>query len=88
MKEVSNDVVSWCCGEAKSGKEGPKHVLPFTAPRKNVCEKTRVLLHVLTKESNTEIGAKCKTAQWQNSLTTIQKKHDRKETALWTHPVL
>ena len=60
MKEVSNDGVSWYCEEAKSDEEGPKQILSFTASRKDACEKTRVLLHVLTKESNTEIGVNAK----------------------------
>ena len=41
-----------------------------------LCEETRALLRVLTRESKVEIG-KYKAARWQSFLTTIQATHDK-----------
>ena len=49
-----------------------------------LCEETRVLLRVLTRETKVEIG-KYKAARWQSFLTTIQVTHDKTDRAFWTH---
>ena len=49
-----------------------------------LCEETRVLLRVLTRESKVEIG-KYKAARWQSFLTTIQVTHDKTDRAFWTY---
>ena len=49
-----------------------------------MCEETRVLLRVLTRESKADVG-KYKAARWQSFLTTIQATHDKTDRAFWTH---
>ena len=49
-----------------------------------LCEETRVLLRVLTRESKVEIG-KYKAARWQSFLTTIQATNDKTDRTFWTH---
>lgn len=49
-----------------------------------VCEESRILLRVLSREARNEIG-KYKTSQWNNFLTTIQQTHDNKDKMFWSY---
>ena len=51
--------------------------------RGNVCEETRILLRILSREVRNEIGM-YKASQWQNFLTTIQQTHDNKDKMFWS----
>ncbi|CAF4181734.1 unnamed protein product, partial [Rotaria magnacalcarata] len=49
-----------------------------------LCEETRVLLRVMSREIKNEIG-KYKAAQWQEFLVKIQQTHEKKDKIFWTY---